>query len=110
MQMPDDYDHFGYSRKQIRFTGLACDGKPITGFLDYTDEFGYRTIEKGKFTDNKQLTGVGKRIKAGLYEAIGEFEKGMLCGEAIKEYEREDLQKFNGFGTYKNEVFNTNNE
>ena len=57
--MSDDYDYFGYSRKQLRFTGLACGGKPITGLLAYYDEFGYKSKEKGKFTDKKQLTGVG---------------------------------------------------
>ena len=50
--MPEDRDFDGYLRSQLRFTGLACDGKPILGVLTYVDEFGSRTIEQGRFGES----------------------------------------------------------
>ena len=45
-----------------------------------------------------------------MYEKIGNFENGKAKGECSKEYVREDLKKYNGFGTFKNDIFYSNNE
>ena len=48
---------------------------------------------------------MGKRTYTGLFTAIGNFKEGKLSGEALKDYENYECNKYGGFGNFENECF-----
>ena len=79
--LPDDEDHHGDTRKNIKFSGQFHYEKRINysyGILSFDDKRGTRCVQIGIFNKNLRLNSLGQSKKGDSEDIIGKFADGQI--------------------------------